>query len=246
MNGWKNFSLNRKSTPWSICGRGTALSGWCLRRPFTVGDPAGDSLLGLDGLLISTTLSTLNASYLLDTLKIPTVLFQGECEYNLPFHQVLPDQMTGLRTMFRTAKAWNFDGVLIVHHNHENACFRKNICIAAAEEAGYRNIETIPAAEYENVYKLGLRLVRKCRNKLIFTASDLITFDLIRAFSDMGLQPSRGLSCRRLRQHRRHQHPSPVPFRWPPRFTTTAKKPPSSPQSSCFPKFGIPPDTRTS
>lgn len=158
---------------------------------FTVGDPAGDSLLGLDGLLISTTLSTLNASYLLDTLKIPTVLFQGECEYNLPFHQVLPDQMTGLRTMFRTAKAWNFDGVLIVHHNHENACFRKNICIAAAEEAGYRNIETIPAAEYENVYKLGLRLVRKCRNKLIFTASDLITFDLIRAFSDMGLQPSR-------------------------------------------------------
>ena len=41
-----------------------------------------------------------------------------------------------------------------------------------------------------NVYKLGLQIARNTRNKLIFTASDLITFDLIRAFSDAGLQPS--------------------------------------------------------
>ena len=63
--------------------------------------------------------------------------------------------------------------------------------VAAAEEAGYRNIETILIPQGGNVYKLGLQLARNTRNRLIFTASDLITFDLIRAFNDTGLQPSR-------------------------------------------------------
>ncbi len=157
---------------------------------FTEGDPTGESLRGLDGLLISTTLSSLNCPYLLNALKIPTVLFQGECEYDLPFHQVLPDQMTGLRAMFRKAAYWKFDSILIVHHDHQNACFRKDICIRAAKEAGYHNIETMLIPQGGNVYKLGLQIARNTRNKLIFTASDLITFDLIRAFSDAGLQPS--------------------------------------------------------
>ncbi len=157
---------------------------------FTEDDSTGESLRGLDGLLISTTLSTLNCPYLLNTLKIPTVLFQGECEYDLPFHQVLPDQMTGLRAMFRNAEYWNFDSILIIHHDHQNACFRKDICIRAAKEAGYHNIETMLIPQGGNVYKLGLQIARNTRNKLIFTASDLITFDLIRAFSDAGLLPS--------------------------------------------------------
>lgn len=158
---------------------------------FTEGDPTGEFLRGLDGLLISTTLSSLNCPYLLNALKIPTVLFQGECEYDLPFHQVLPDQMTGLRAMFRKAAYWKFDSILIVHHDYQNACFRKDICIRAAKEAGYRNVETILIPQSGNVYKLGLQLARNCSNRLIFTASDLITFDLIRAFNDTGLLPSR-------------------------------------------------------
>lgn len=156
---------------------------------FSEGDSTGKSLRGLDGLLISTTLSSLNCPYL-QALKIPTVLFQGECEYDLPFHQVLPDQMTGLRAMFRKAAYWKFGSILIVHHDHQNACFRKDICIRAAKEAGYHNIETMLIPQGGNVYKLGLQIARNTRNKLIFTTSDLITFDLIRAFSDAGLQPS--------------------------------------------------------
>ena len=143
---------------------------------------------GLDGLLISACAITFEECRHLCSLKIPTVIFQGEYEQNFPFSQVIPDHMPGMREIFRLAKRWNFSGCIILHADHNNALARKKAFITAAEEFGLQKIESFETCETE-AYKLGLYLAKCCRNKLILSCSDIISLNILNAFGDSRLVP---------------------------------------------------------
>lgn len=148
-------------------------------------------LEGLDGLLISCAYINLQECAYLHELRLPVVLFQGDSELPLPFHQVLPDHMTGMRELFAKARQARLQGVVIIYPDHANGCARGDACSMAAEEYGFSDIEKIKAEFPSNFYKLGLELSRRCFNRLIVTCTDLATFDLIHAFHDVGLEPDR-------------------------------------------------------
>lgn len=155
-----------------------------------------DYLNGLDGLLISAVAVKLIECAHLHTIRIPTVVFNGDYEYALPFHQILPDHMTGLREIFSRAADWKFKGVVIVYPDHLNGRARRDACISAAEEYGFSGIECMKAGSQQtdfhqlNYYKLGLEIAHRCRNRLIFTCTDMATFDIIRAFHDSNMTPA--------------------------------------------------------
>ncbi len=148
-------------------------------------------LKGLDGLLISTIAVDLLECVHMHSLRLPVVLFQGDYESTLPFHQVLPDHMTGMRDLFERARREHFQGVVVVYPDHANGYARRDACILAAKEYGFMEIEGIEAEHPANFYKLGLELARRCSRRLIVSCTDLATFDLIHAFHDVGLEPDR-------------------------------------------------------
>ena len=148
-------------------------------------------LKGLDGLLISCAYLNLQECSYLHEFRLPTVLFQGDCELPLPFHQVLPDHMTGMRELFSRARQARFQGIVIIYPDHANGYARRDACILAAKEYGFMEIEEVEAEYPANFYKLGLELSRRCARRLIVTCTDLATFDLIHAFHDVGLEPDR-------------------------------------------------------
>ncbi len=148
-------------------------------------------LKGLDGLLISCAYINLQECAYLHDLRLPVVLFQGDCELPLPFHQVLPDHMIGMRDLFSRARQACFQGVIVIFPDHANGYARRDACIMAAKEYGFMEIEGIEAEHPANFYKLGLELSRRCSRRLIVTCTDLATFDLIHAFHDVGLEADR-------------------------------------------------------
>ena len=148
-------------------------------------------LEGLDGLLISAAYINLQECSYLHDVRLPTVLFQGDCELPLPFHQVLPDHMTGMRELFSRARQACFQGIIVIYPDHANGYARRDACILAAKEYGFMEIEEVEAEYPVNFYKLGLELARRCSRRLIVTCTDLATFDLIHAFHDVGLEPDR-------------------------------------------------------
>ena len=77
-------------------------------------------LKDVDGVVISAVSVAMTQCLHMYDLNIPVVLVHGDILYNLPFHQILPDPMTGLRQMFAKAKPFGFKGVVIVSHNHHN------------------------------------------------------------------------------------------------------------------------------
>ena len=119
-------------------------------------------LEGLDGLLISAAYINLQECSYLHEVRLPTVLFQGDCELPLPFHQVLPDHMTGMRELFSRARQACFQGIIVIYPDHANGYARRDACILAAKEYGFMEIEGIEAEHPANFYKLGLELSRRC------------------------------------------------------------------------------------
>ncbi len=148
-------------------------------------------LEGLDGLLISGANVDLSECSYLGSMKLPPcVVFHNEYILDLPFHQIVPDHMTGLRRMFREAKKIGLKKVYIVHGDCPNLLARRDACIKVAEEYGW-SVFAILCTSEENIYKTGLRIASDIRGNLIFSTSDFRTFHLLKAFRDKGLQPNK-------------------------------------------------------
>ena len=148
------------------------------------------ALKDMDSVLISAVGVNFLPLYHLHDLKMPVVLVHGDVIVDLPFHQVLPDPMPGLRTMFAKAKPFGFKGVIIAGHNHHNGISRVNSCRRAAEEAGYTDIKEIVFDSSANAYLKAKKIIPLLPDYLVFACSSLIAFPIMNAFEDSFLRPS--------------------------------------------------------
>ena len=141
-------------------------------------------LKGMDGLIVSAVnVNLLECSALFD-LKIPAIAIHGDVLLDLPFHQVLPDPMSGLRAMFQCAKKFHPDHIIIVSHNHPNGLARAESCRKTAEEFGIRNISSFVFSPGDNAYNKAKEIVPLLNNTLVFVCSCMIAFPFLNAFSD--------------------------------------------------------------
>lgn len=123
-------------------------------------------------------------------IGIPVVLFHGDFQVNLPFHQVYSDPMPALREMFVKAMPWHFRGITIIRHTYENAIARANACEAAAREAGFDDVEQIVLEPNSNCYVEAMKILPYTQNRLIFSCTSKIGIPFLRAFNDQNLRPS--------------------------------------------------------
>jgi len=144
----------------------------------------------MDGVLISATIVNILQFPHLHDLKIPAVLVHGDIITDMPFHQVLPDPMPGLREMFGKAKPFGFKGVIIVRHEHTNGKKRADSCRQAAEESGYGDIREFVFHSSQNAYSKAKEVIPFLPDYLVFACSCLIAFPFMNAFDDSGLGPS--------------------------------------------------------
>ena len=145
---------------------------------------------GMDGAVISLASVPISRCLHMYKLRIPVVLVHGDIICNLPFHQVLPDPMPGLREMFVRAEQFHFKGVIIVCHNHLNGKSRARSCREAAIEFGYSDIREIVFERTENSYTKAQDVIPFLSDYLIFTCSCLIAFPFMDAFDNRSLRPS--------------------------------------------------------
>ena len=172
------------------------LEEYCRMVPFPIEDLRKEKTFEklcrhLDGLLVCAGTYPVSEISGFRDLRIPCVLIQGDFEYDLPLHQVIPAHWTGLQEMFAAAEEWKLNGVVILYPDHQNGRARKDACVRAAEEFGYAKIETVNAGYGAiNYYRIGLEIASRCRRCLVFTCTDLATFELYRAFQDKKMRPS--------------------------------------------------------
>ncbi len=141
----------------------------------------------LDGMLISSNMIDAQTSRFIRKCKIPHVIYQSEFQLDLSCNQVIPDHSIAMDEIFSRLPFGYYSGIITAGNTHKNAQARRNSFIAAAEQAGYSNIESHEVMEDNDGYRLGLKLLKKCRGKLIFSCSDLLTFDIIHALQDNGM-----------------------------------------------------------
>lgn len=146
---------------------------------------------GLDALLISgVAINLAQCMYLADMNLPPTLIFHGEYLLELPFHQVIPDHMTGMRKMFREAGNCNLHEVFIITGGSTNEYYREQACIRAAANSGFTVSQTVKLQRSSNIYKWGYQNAALLAGKLIFSTSDFLTFPLLKALRDKKLKES--------------------------------------------------------
>lgn len=143
---------------------------------------------GLDGVLVSISLLVPETEKILLASELPVVLFRSEYQMDLPFSQVVPDLSIAMRQIFAAIRK-PYAGFVTVCHEHDNGRARAEAFIKAAIKAGYPAslIESHIVGE-SGGYRLGLSLAETCSDKLIFSCSDLLTFDLMDAMRDKGVK----------------------------------------------------------
>ena len=102
---------------------------------------------------------------------------------------MIVNHVPGIREIFRQATR-RYTGLTVLYLNHPNGNIRKNAFIREALRAGYRlsEIECCEFGAGEELYRLDRTLAERCRGRLLFSCSDLITWRLTGALSDAGLQ----------------------------------------------------------
>ena len=166
----------------------------------TVSDP--EKLNGicseLDGLLISESFIDPLTIPNLRALSIPIVVTYLEYVLNLPFHQVIFDNYTGIREAVEKLPAVQSSDIMIIYASHRNGLNRKEVFEQNLEELGYdcSRIESIcHDAVRKNMeisyYRLGLKLSSRIRGKFLFSTSDVISLAMMEAFQEKGLKPGR-------------------------------------------------------
>ena len=149
-----------------------------------------DCFRRLDGLLLSgAALLEETCRSIVEQLGIPVVVFQSGAQWDLQASQVIVNHVPGIREIFRKAHR-HYAGLMVLYLNHPNGNIRKNAFLREALRAGYQPAE-IECREFgagEELYQLDRKLIERCRERLLFSCSDLITWRLTGALSDAGLQ----------------------------------------------------------
>lgn len=142
----------------------------------------------LDGILISISMLDQQTTPFLRKIKIPCVIYQSESQLDLPYSQVIPNHSLALNGIFDLPILKHYTGLITVCNTHSNGRTRAEEFTTAALQAGFKasQIENYEVTENDG-YRLGLKLLKTCRNKLIFSCSDLLTFDIIQALQDNGM-----------------------------------------------------------
>lgn len=152
--------------------------------------PELDRFRRLDGLLLSgAALLEESCRSIVEQLEIPVVVFQSGAQWTLQVSQVIVNHVPGIREIFRRSTR-RYAGLTVLYLNHPNGNIRKDAFLSEALRAGYRpsEIECCEFGAGEELYRLDRTLAERCRGRLLFSCSDLITWRLTGALSDAGLQ----------------------------------------------------------
>ena len=140
--------------------------------------PASTAFRRLDGLLLSgAALLEETCRSIVEQLGIPVVVFQSGAQWDLQASQVIVNHVPGIREIFRKAHR-HYAGLMVLYLNHPNGNIRKNAFLREALRAGYQPAE-IECREFgagEELYQLDRKLIERCRGRLLFSCSDLITW----------------------------------------------------------------------
>ena len=144
---------------------------------------------GLDGLLISGATLLESSCGMIEQLGLPTVVFQTGTQWKLPVSQIVANHAPGIREMFRRAER-RYDGLIVISYWYPNSDSRREVFVKEALRAGYRpeEIECRKLESDESVFRCGRELAGRCRNKLIFSCSDMIAWSLVGGLQDAGLR----------------------------------------------------------
>ena len=150
---------------------------------------------GMDGLLITSGFIDPLTVEILKKLEIPVVITHLEEELDLPFHQIMFDNSRGIRAAVEKILQQNPPEILIVYENHPNGLLRKEMFEKSVISGGYPEkqikfycVETDALTNAIPSYRLGLRLCSEIKEKFLFSTSDVVSFSLLEAFREKGLE----------------------------------------------------------
>ena len=150
---------------------------------------------GMDGLLITSGFIDPLTVEILKKLEIPVVITHLEEELDLPFHQIMFDNSRGIRAAVEKILQQNPPEILIVYENHSNGLLRKEMFEKSVISGGYPEkqikfccVETDALTNAIPSYRLGLRLCSEIKEKFLFSTSDVVSFSLLEAFREKGLE----------------------------------------------------------
>ena len=150
---------------------------------------------GVDGLLITSGFVDPFTVEILKKLEIPIVITHLEEELDLPFHQIMFDNNRGIREAVEKILQQNFPEILVVYENHPNGILRKEAFEKAVISSGFPEkrikfccVETDALTNAIPSYRLGLRLCSEIKEKFLFSTSDVVSFSLLEAFREEGLE----------------------------------------------------------
>ena len=154
-----------------------------------------EAAAGLDGILISAAFIDQLTLGNLKKLSIPIVVTHLEEVQDIPFHQVMFDNRSGIREAAEKISRKDNPEIVIVCENHPNGLRRKKIFEECLISAGYSPdrirsycVETGALRNGLPSYRLGLKLCPEIKGKFLFSTSDVVSFSMLEAFREKGLK----------------------------------------------------------
>ncbi len=123
---------------------------------------------------------------------LPTVIYRGEIEYDIPFSQVCYDVNSGIDEAFHEISLSSSESPVIVVENTPNGNSAKQLYLKHLEKAGFKNeAVTLYEMPYQQHDIICFRLIRvhykKFKGKFIFAGDDDLASILISALYDEGM-----------------------------------------------------------
>lgn len=152
----------------------------------------------LDGLIISRSyLDPVTMPNFL-VLKLPLLVINGESIMEESFNQIVTDDRPGSRQAAAAAMKYDFPETVIVYENHGNGIQRRDSFRSALTELGYdpkkireECLETPALQQGVFSYRMGRKLCGRLAGKLLYVTSDVVSFCMLEAFRDHGLEAGR-------------------------------------------------------
>ncbi|MEI6421643.1 MAG: GntR family transcriptional regulator [Lentisphaerota bacterium] len=157
-------------------------------------DKASKQLNDLDGVLFSNTfldpVTYANVSH----FNIPVVMYQNDYIVDCSFNQVVPDMSESMSEVFKYIAPGDYEEIVVVSARHANAYSRRDSFINAAIAAGFDrskiiSIESSSQSKEDGGYRIGCQLAKKKRKMFIYSTSDFVSFGIVDAMRDCGIEP---------------------------------------------------------
>ena len=163
----------------------------------TVCDPErfAEAAAGLDGILAAAEFIDPVSLGNFKKFSMPIVVSNLEEEKDIPFHQVILDNRSGIREAVEKIIRKDYPEIVIVYEGHPNGLRRKKMFEECMVSAGYSpdrirsyGVETDALRNGIPSYRLGLKLCPKIKGKFLFSTSDVVSFSMLEAFLEKGLK----------------------------------------------------------